>query len=376
MHISSRKPQRVSCLLFLSLICSAIFAAEPGLAEMIPGTWRGTHTAGNGGYQHIITVQKQGPGFVGRGITWFALSEDQALAASKGQRPRADNPKAFCVLQQFAIMLDGDTVTFKGVSVQNVFGTGKYLPDTFSGKWVAPGFVSGGAADLKNSGGIFHLWKEDALKKPAALDLATGKTLKMDCLDGGKYHYTCYIPKSYDPEKAAPVLINFSPGGDGQPFSTKMAEESGWIMAGLTESKNGPVEPSFENRDAVLFDLRRRFNVDMKHIFFSGFSGGARCASESSLQYPSICAGLILVGASYGGMPPPKEIPIFYITGETDMNRKEVEGAYATSQKLGRPASFILHPGGHAWGRDEDHDAAVRWMAKQTESKHPDPKKK
>ena len=331
--------RRASWLL-ASLICNLGFAAEPSLAELIPGIWRCAHTAGNGGYQHLITVQKQGAGFVGRAVTWFALTEEQALAASKGQRPRADNPKALCVLQQFAIILDGDMLTFKGVAVQNALGTGKYSPDTFSGKLVAPGFVSGGSVDAKKTDGIFHLWKEDALKKPAALDLETGKTLKMDCLDGGKYHYTCYIPKSYDAEKAAPVLINFSPGGDGQPFSIKIAEESGWIMAGLTESKNGPVEPSFENRDAVLFDLRRRLNIDMKHVFFSGFSGGARCASESSLQYPGICAGLILVGASYGGMPPPKEIPIFYITGETDMNRKEVEGALCHVAETGPRGVF------------------------------------
>ena len=362
--------------ILFAIICLPLCAAEPTLADLIPGTWRGVHTASNNGYQHLINVQRQGGGFVGKGLTWSGMTEEQAMAATKGARTKMDYPKALCVQQQFVITLAGDTVTFKGVAAQDALNSKKYSPDNFSGKLVAPGFVGGEASDGKKSEGIFHLWKEEALKKPPTLELAKGQTLKLDCLDGGKYHYTCYIPKNYDPEKAVPVLINFSPSGDGQPFCPKLAEESGWIMAGLTESKNGPVEPSYENRDAVLADMRRRFNVDAKHVYFSGFSGGARCASESSLQLPGICAGLILVGASYAGVTPLKELPIFFIAGETDMNRKEVEGAFATAQKAGRSTSFILHPGGHAWGREEDHEAAVKWMVQQAEGKPGDVKKK
>ena len=364
-------------LLFLfSTLCFSLCGAEPTLADLIPGTWRGMSTAGNCGYQHLITVVKQGDRFVGKCVTWSGITEEQALAAVKGQRPQAEYPKARCAQQQFAITLSGETVTFKSTAVQDAFGIKKYSPDVFSGKLVAPGIVSGDASDGKKSEGIFHLAKEEALMKPPALEWATGQTLKADCLDGGKYHYTCYIPPSYDAEKPTPVLLNFSPSGNAQPLSTKLADETGWIMAGLTESKNGPVEPSYENRDAVLFDLRRRFNLDLKRVYFSGFSGGARCASESSLQYPGICAGLILIGASYGAGPPIKDVPIFFITGETDMNRKEVEAAYAAAQKAGRATSFALHPGGHAWGRAEDQENAIRWLVKQAEAKAGAGKKK
>ncbi len=328
-------------------------------------------TGGNCGYQHLITVQKQGNGFIGKSVTWSGLSEEQAQAAAKGQRPKTEFPKALCVQQQFAITVAGDTVTFKGVAAQESFALKKYSPDVFTGKLTAPGIVSGNFGDAAHKNeGIFHLWRDDAFKNRPALELARGQALKMDCLDGGKYHYACYIPQNYDPEKATPVLMNFSPGGNGQPLSPKLSEETGWLMVGLTESKNGPVRaPNYENRDAVLFDLRRRFNVDAKHVYFSGFSGGARCASESSLQFPGVCAGLILIGASYGAGPPPNEIPIFFITGEKDMNRKEVEAAYAAAQKAGRSTSFVLHPGGHEWGRAEDQEAAIRWLAKQTAGK-------
>jgi dienelactone hydrolase len=344
--------------------------AEPALADLLPGVWRGMHTSGTCGFQHIITVQKQGNGFIGKSVTWSGITEEQALAAVKGQRPKTEFPKAVCVQQQFTITLEGDVVTFKGTTVQETLALRKYAANVFSGKLVAPGIVGGASGDAQRTvSGIFHLWREDALKQRPALEVAKGQVLNMDCMDGGKYHYTCYVPQNYDPEKATPVLINFAPNGNAQPLSPKLAEETGWIMAGLTESKNGPVGPSYENRDAVLFDLQRRFKVDMKHVYFSGFSGGAWCASESSLQYPGVCAGLILMGAYFGAGPPPDNVPIFFITGEKDMNRKEVEAAYAAAQKVGRSVSMILHPGGHELGRAEDHEAAIRWLAKLVSGK-------
>jgi len=354
--------------------CAAGDAAK--LADLMPGTWHGVHSAGGLAYQHCIRIQRGGAGFAGQGISWCGLSEEQAMAAMRGQKPVTDVPGALCVAQQFAIKLEGDSVTFQGVSVQNLFNGGKYKPNLLVGKLVPPGVAASDGADDKKGEHLFRFWKDEALAKPPPLDLEKGKTHKLGCLDGTKYHYACYIPKNYDPEKPAPVLINFSPGGNGEPLSTKMAEESGWVMAGLTESKNGPFEPICENREAVLFDLRRRFKVDLKHVYFSGFSGGARASSASGQAYPGFCAGLILIGAAYAQGVPPKEQAIFYITGQTDMNKGEVTGAYEKAKASGRKCQFVLHPGGHEWGRPQDHEAAIRWLVQETSgTKEPEKKK-
>ncbi len=360
----------VASIVFFS---AAAFCGEPTLADLLPGTWRGTHTAVRSAYQHVITIQKQGAGkFTGQSLTWFALTEDQARAAAKGQRPTPAFPKAMCFQQQFAITLDNDTVTFKCTGTNSLFNAAGYALDTYTGKLTAPGVIAGDMSSAqKDSGGPFEFAKEELLKKPQALEVPRSVVTKLDCLHTAKSHYTCYLPANYDHEKPTPVLINFSPSGNAQPFSTKMADELGWIMVGLTESKNGPMQPICENRDAVLFDLQRRFHIDMKHIYFSGFSGGARSSSEASLQYPGINAGLILIGAAYGSMPPPKEVPIFYITGTTDMNRKEVEAAHTASKSAGRACDLIIHPGGHEWGPVADHETALRWLAKQTAPKKP-----
>jgi len=160
--------------------------------------------------------------------------------------------------------------------------------------------------------------------------------------------------------------MNFDPGGNARPLLPKMADEVGWIMVGLTESKNGEWEPVLLNRDAALFDIRRRFNIDWQHVYFSGFSGGARAASTTACTYPTLTKGLICIGAAYGDGTPPVSIPIFFIAGETDMNHGEVVGEHKQAAAKKRKTEMIIHPGGHEWGRAEDHEAAIRWLVKET----------
>ncbi len=359
-------------LLFQILLSAALLAgfranaAETVKPPDLSGTWHGLVSGGFGMCQQYIRVQRGGAGYVGQGMVWFALSEEQAQALVRGQKPVGAPTQAMCAMQQFAIKVDGENVTFQGVNVQSVLNGAKYRPDTFSGKLIPPGIVAGDAVNNGKTVGIFRLAKEDVFAKPLPLDLEKGKTHALSCIDGGAYHYTCYIPGGYDPTKPTPVLVNSNPGGNGKPLSTKLAEEFGWIMIGLTESKNGPWGPVFENRDAALFDLRRRFNIDMKHVYFSGLSGGARASSEAGVAYNGNCAGLILIGATYGDKTPPKDEAIFYITGETDMNRNEVTAAHEAAKKSGRKCNFILHPGGHTWGRVEDQEAAIRWLQQET----------
>ena len=142
-----------------------------------------------------------------------------------------------------------------------------------------------------------------------------------------------------------------------------MAERLGWIMVGLTESRNGPAEPNTRCRDAVLFDLRRRFNIEGRRLYFSGFSGGSRSAAQAALSYPDSCAGLLCIGAGCVGRRPALNIPVYFLTGETDMNRGEVSRSYSEERRAGRRTQMAVHPGGHSWGRSEDHIEALRWLA-------------
>jgi hypothetical protein len=57
------------------------------LADLMPGTWHGVFPGGGTAYQHCIRIQRGGAGFVGQGISWCGLSEEQAMAAMRGQKP-------------------------------------------------------------------------------------------------------------------------------------------------------------------------------------------------------------------------------------------------------------------------------------------------
>lgn len=353
----------VAALLCLALQAGEKPVADAELAKLLPGKWRGVHTAGGGAYHHLIQIRKHGPGWIGQEVLWGHMTEKQAMAATmKRLNKKGLQRKAIVIIQQYAITLKDGDLTLNGLKAQSVLG-GKYNTDSFLGKLKAPGILTGEAKDAKGAGGTFQFWKEGILDKPIRLDLAKGKTHKLGCIDGGKYNYRVYIPKSYDPAKPAPLLLNFSPGGNAQPLSTKKAEELGWIMAGLVESKNGPLQPSVENRDAVLFDLRRRLNIDTRRVYFSGFSGGSRAASLSAVSHTEMCAGIICIGAGYlGGVRPTISLPVFFIVGKTDSNHKEVTGLYPSEKRAGRPTQMIIHPGGHSWGRKQDHEAAIDWL--------------
>jgi hypothetical protein len=403
--------------------------AEPAVdrTALLVGAWRGLSESGSTLYHHRIVVRREGNGYVGEGLAWCGMTEAQADAAQRGTLALSDFPdlntnaiRPLSVHQRFEVTLKNETVTFRSLvrdkmamvvavrfadaarrlpsspipilvtrveedglmalAARPEHGTSqpvpafqrdaydqllqKYEPDRFSGTLGAAGIMAQDGSALTNGAPFFRLWKEEALAKPQALKVERGKTVTLACLDSA-YHYTCFLPSRYDPAVPTPVLMNFSPDGNAEPLSPKRAESLGWIMIGLTESRNGPWEPVCANRDAVLFDLRRRFNIDMKRIYFSGLSGGARAAALSAASYPDACAGLLCIGASSKGATPAPNIPIAFLVGETDINRPEVEGVYHAQQEAGRSVRLALHPGGHTWGRPEDHEAALQWLASQ-----------
>jgi predicted esterase len=364
--------KRISFLLLLLLSGFSALAleAEKPKPDPILGTWRGYLTNDHQGYQVSIDVSKNGNAYIGKGLIWSGLGEEQARGTVKGVRPAAAAQSTItcCYQENFAISVVGETISFKGANVQFAISSvvsPKTGVDTFTGKLNPAGVVIGELTDGNKKLGIFELAKEDVLKTPLPLEIEKGKTVQLGCVDGGEYHYSVYLPQNYDPSRAWPVMIRFSPGGGGVPFSCKMADELGWIMVGLTESHNGDWKPIVQNRDSVMFDLRRRFNIDWKHVVFGGFSGGARHSSRAALTYPDLCVGLVLVGAAYDGKFNTNtytNLPIYFITGETDMNRKEVEREYELAKKVGRKTEKALHPGGHEDAPEEFKEAALKWL--------------
>jgi hypothetical protein len=60
---------------------------------------------------------------------------------------------------------------------------------------------------------------------------------------------------------------------------------------------------------------------------------------------------------------PALNIPIFFITGKTDMNHQEITEVYAKEKAAGRKVELIDHAGGHDSGGSENETRGLRWLA-------------
>jgi predicted esterase len=109
-----------------------------------------------------------------------------------------------------------------------------------------------------------------------------------------------YVPRGYDPEQPAPLLLAFhGTGGSGRgmiPQWRQTADEVGMIV--LAPSEAGENEGyRFEDRErlaalAAMRWARRRFNVDENRVFATGISRGGHLAWDLALRFPDRFAGI------------------------------------------------------------------------------------
>lgn len=374
----------VLTLISLVSFCAVSFSQE-GKKDVVetdlPGFWRGCFLVDNkndddGQLFHFrMKISKVGDGFVGTAALWAGMSESLAREGSNAIVAETLGKQeiwygAQSARETFRITIEGNKLHFEGLVGQYLYGANGcsvYPLNNFEAANDGTGLYSGSrrhkgetAKESDTSG--FYIWKEGAFSQPLPLTLEKKKIHTISCGSQNQWHYNVYIPQSYDHTQPAPVLINHSPGGNGQPLSVKMAEELGWLMVGLEESRNGPWKPGSENEMAALVDLRRRFNVDSSRIYFSGFSGGSGRAARSSLKYPDNCAGTINIGGGYGTYVPPLNVPTFFIVGSgNDCGKPGAIKCYL-QEKERRFVYIAMHSGGHSLGPQSMQDQAIQWM--------------
>jgi len=340
------------------------------VTETLPGNWWGVYS---GHPEAIIetTIARKGNLLVAEARWRHYMSGEQmrlAMTAEGRKKLKKNEPddSAWASLCISTVTVDGAKVRLHPTALQFLYPKHKKadkMPVDATFEYERPGILIG-----RNEDGKRRLYFREGIEdRLPPMELEKGKTHHLACLHSDEWHYRIYIPEKYDHKTPVPVLINSAPGGNARPLSTKMADELGWIMVGLTERRNRKPKLERRNRSSVIFDLRRRFRVDWKRVYASGFSGGARCASLVAMKYPDICGGLICMGAAYAYSKtnyciPPYNIPVAFIVGEKDKAcYKEVTGFYEKEKNL-RPCKLIVHPGGHGWGPKEDQEAAIRWL--------------
>ena len=202
-----------------------------------------------------------------------------------------------------------------------------------------------------------------------AQEIVPGKIApKVACENDAAQTYALYLPAAYTPKSQWPVLYAFDPSARGlAPVERfrEAAEKYGFIVAGSNNSKNGPWAPSATTIMAMMNDVSSRFSVDLKRVYLTGFSGGARVACHLGIALTGQIAGVIACGAGFGSeVRLSSSIPfVFFGTvGVDDFNYSELRQLDRSLHEFGIPVRIETFEGGHSWAPPELCMRAIEWM--------------
>jgi poly(3-hydroxybutyrate) depolymerase len=182
------------------------------------------------------------------------------------------------------------------------------------------------------------------------------------CVADPSQSYALYLPSTYTPDRAWPVLFLFDAGGRGRTGVDRYqaaAEQYGFIVAGSNNSRNG--EASTPAVRAMSGDVFARFRIDMTRIYAGGMSGGARVAMGVALTSSIKVAGVMASSASYPDAESRKTVPfpVFATAGTEDFNLSEMR---TLDRELTSPHRLAVFEGGHVWLTSALATEAVEWM--------------
>jgi dienelactone hydrolase len=190
-------------------------------------------------------------------------------------------------------------------------------------------------------------------------------------LENPQQSYALYLPTKYSRERRWPIVYVFDPLARGPLALAQFqhgAEIHGYIVAASNNSRNGPWQPEFEAAEAMVGDTQQRFTVDLKRIYFAGFSGGARVASQLA-QLCKCAAGVLLSGAgfSHGSSPSAEsKFPVFSAVGDADFNYRELIPLQDALEKAAFPHWLRIFEGPHEWAPPIVIDEALAWFRIQS----------
>ena len=237
--------------------------------------------------------------------------------------------------------------------------------------------------------------KLDALKagsKPGGIEAAStnkialkpGQTLDRKTAGKLQTPYHIAVPDNYNPEKPPPLLVVFSPGGDGRGMMNQVrgsANKVGWMVIGCDTLKNGmESEESIPIEKEFLQDLHTFVPYDPTRLYYGGFSGGASRAYDMTYLFRDKCAGILAFGGWLGGReaqgkPFQKNMAVAMLNGEGDQGARGWEDSDKEVLKHRHCQVKTFHfPGGHGVAPRELIDEAIAWMDEQAGVKGAKPK--
>lgn len=180
--------------------------------------------------------------------------------------------------------------------------------------------------------------------------------------------YAIYLPHEYNEDKKWPVIMIFTPTGNGRD-AVKVFEESanryGYVIAASNGVKNGNYQENLLKSRSFYTAVLDQYPIDKNAIYLAGFSGGARLATSIAVMSSQI-KGVITCGASFSNLPAyiPDKNKFFYIgmVGDQDFNFNEMQNAMGYLEQKKFDADLLVFSGGHKWAPSNYIDKAVRLL--------------
>ena len=184
--------------------------------------------------------------------------------------------------------------------------------------------------------------------------------------------YALYLPSAYTPERAWPLLYLYDPRKRGaiaaEPFR-EAAEAYGWILASSNDTaSDDPTAPNASAVNAMWADTHRRFTVDPRRVYASGFSGGARLAILLALQREGEVAGVIAAGGGFPDSAAPRpgmRFAFFGAVGNLDFNYGEMRRLDRSLAKIGAAHRLAVFAGPHSWCPAPTCREGIEWLELQ-----------
>jgi hypothetical protein len=197
---------------------------------------------------------------------------------------------------------------------------------------------------------------------------------------GTTYHIA--VPDHFNPARPPPLLVVFSPGGDGRGMMERVrspANKVGWMVIGCDTLKNDMRDDEGLSIEKELIqEIRAFIPYDPARLYYGGFSGGGARAYHMTHHFREPCAGILALGAWLGGRtnqksPFQRDMAVAMVNGDNDRGATawEASDKNVLEEQRGCRVKVFHFPGGHAVAPRDVLDKAIDWLDKQAFASRP-----
>jgi poly(3-hydroxybutyrate) depolymerase len=205
--------------------------------------------------------------------------------------------------------------------------------------------------------------------------LTAGQVLSRTTTGATKTSYHIAVPDRYDARKPPPLLVVFSPGGDGKGMMSAVraaANKVGWMALGCDGLSNGMKdEDELRIEQELMRDIQAFIPYNPARLYYGGLSGGAQRAYQMTHLFKNPCAGILAFGGWLGGAqeqkkPFQRNMAVAMVNGDSDKGAGSWESSdTAVLKRKGCKVKVFHFPGGHIIAPTNTIEAAVVWLDQQ-----------